>query len=129
VQPAESDPTAAAVSVRALLKHRALVLLLTDLDDASVAHQLVRAVRLLAPPHLVVVAGIQSGEIAALARREARDWQDPFVALAASEHQARAARQRALLRRLGAPVVAAPAQRLEQELFERYEALRRSRRI
>jgi hypothetical protein len=26
-------------------------------------------------------------------------------------------------------VVAAPAQRLEQELFERYEALRRSRRI
>ena len=78
VQPAESDPTAAAVSVRALLKHRALVLLLTDLDDASVAHQLVRAVRLLAPPHLVVVAGIQSGEIAALARREARDWQDPF---------------------------------------------------
>jgi len=68
-------------------------------------------------------------EIAALARREARDWQDPFVALAASEHQARAARQRALLRRLGAPVVAAPAQRLEQELLERYEALRRSRRI
>ena len=43
VQAAESDPTAAAVSMRALLKHRALIVLLTDLDDASVAEQLKRA--------------------------------------------------------------------------------------
>lgn len=129
VQPAESDPTAAAVSIRALLKHRALVLLLTDLDDAGVAHQLVRAVRLLAPPHLVMVAGVQSGASAALAQREAKEWQEPFVALAANEHQMRAAGQRALLQRLGAPVVTAPAQRLERELFERYELLRRRRRI
>ncbi len=33
---------------------------------------LARAVRLLSPPHLVVVAGVQSGEIGALARAEAR---------------------------------------------------------
>jgi uncharacterized protein (DUF58 family) len=129
VQPAESDPTAAAVSIRSLLKHRALVVLLTDLDDANVAHQLVRAVRLLAPPHLVMVGGVQSGEIGALAQSEARQWQDPWVALAAAEHASRAARQRALLQRLGAPVVAAPAARLEHELFERYEVLRRLRRI
>jgi len=38
-------------------------------------------------------------------------------------------RQRLLLQRLGAPVVAAPADRLEGALFERYEALRRSRRV
>ena len=37
--------------------------------------------------------------------------------------------QRALLQRLGAPVVAASAERLERVLFERYEALRRSRRV
>ena len=129
VQPAESDPTIAAVSIRTLLKHRALVLLLTDMDDASVADQLVRAVRLLAPPHLVIVGGLQSGEIEALAHREATEWQDPWVALAAAEHQRRAAGQRALLQSLGASVVTAPAQRLERELFARYEALRRSRRI
>ena len=68
VQPAESDPTAAAVSIRHLLRHRGLVVLLTDLDDANVARALARAVRLLSPPHLVVVAGVQSGEIGALAR-------------------------------------------------------------
>ena len=85
--------------------------------------------RLLSPPHLVVVAGVQSGEIGALARAEARGWQDPWIALAAAEHEARAAGQRALLRRLGVPVVAAPAERLEQAVFAQYEALRRTRRV
>jgi uncharacterized protein (DUF58 family) len=129
VLPAESDPTAAAISVRRLLKHRGLIVLLTDLDDASVAAELARAVRLLAPPHLVLVAGVQSGEIGALARREARDWQDPWIALAASEHEAQASAQRLLLKRLGAPVVVAAAERLEQAVFAEYEALRRSRRV
>ena len=129
VQPAESDPTAAAMSIRALLKHRGLIVLLTDLDDANVAVQLARAVRLLAPPHLVVVAGVQSGEISALARARARDWQDPWIALAAAEHQARAAAQRLLLQRLGAPVVAAAPEYLEEAVFARYQTLRRTRRV
>jgi uncharacterized protein (DUF58 family) len=129
VQPSESDPTAAAVGIRTLLKHRALIVLLSDLDDASGAHQLVRAVRLLAPPHLVLVAAIKSGEIAALAHGEAREWQDPYIALAAAEYEARAAGQRALLQRLGAPLVVSPAEHLERDLFERYERLRRARRI
>jgi len=129
VQAAESDPMSAAIAIRNLLRQRALIVLLTDLDDANIAAALARAVRLLAPPHLVLVAGVHSGEIEALAHREARDWQDPWIALAAAEHQERAVRQRLLLQRLGAPVVAAPADRLEGALFERYEALRRSRRV
>ncbi len=126
---AESDPTSAAVAIRRLLKHRSLVILLTDLDDASIATQLARAVRLLAPPHLVMVAGVLSGEIAALAQSEAQAWEDPWIALAAQEHQKRALSQRAVLERLGVPVVAAAAERLEPALFSRYEQLRRSRRI
>ena len=73
VQSAESDPLAAAVRIRSMLQHRGLVVLLTDLDDASVADQLVRAVKLLSPPHLVVVAGIHSPGISELAHGEARD--------------------------------------------------------
>ncbi|HXW74187.1 MAG TPA: DUF58 domain-containing protein [Steroidobacteraceae bacterium] len=129
VQSAESDPVTAAVSACDLLKQRALIVLLTDLDDANIAASLARAVRLLAPPHLVLVAGVHSGEVEALARAESREWQDPWIALAATEHEQRATRQRALLQRLGVPVVAASAERLERALFERYEALRRSRRI
>jgi uncharacterized protein (DUF58 family) len=129
VRAAESDATAAAVSLRRLLKHRGLIVMLTDLDDANVATQLARAVRLLSPPHLVLLAGIQSEEISALAQREAAEWRDPWIALAAEEHQQRAAAQRLLLRRLGAPVVTAAAQHLEQAVFSEYELLRRSRRV
>src|SRR5579863_2146237 len=129
VQRAESDPTAAAVCIRGLLRHRGLIVLLTDLDDASVADQLARAMRLLAPPHLVVVAGVHSGEIGELAQREAHAWLDPWIALAATEHEMRAAAQRSFLRHLGAPVIAAPAARLEAAVFAQYESLRRSRRV
>jgi uncharacterized protein (DUF58 family) len=129
VQAAESDPTAAAVAIRGLLRHRALIVLLTDLDDANVAVQLARAVRLLAPPHLVLVAGAQSGEIGALAVQPAREWQTAWIALAAREHESRAAAQRLLLRRLGAPVIGALAGQLETAVFAEYESLRRARRI
>src|SRR3569833_2402280 len=120
VQSVESDPLAAAVRIRSLLQHRGLVILLTDLDDASVADQLTRAVKLLSPPHLVVVAGIRSSQIADLAKREAHDWLDPWVSLAAEEHESRAESQRALLRRLGAPVIAANETLLEQKVLAEY---------
>jgi uncharacterized protein (DUF58 family) len=129
VQPAESDATEAAVRIRGMLRHRGLVVLLTDLEDPSGAEQISRAVRLLSPPHLVVVAGVHSREIAELATLEARDWVDPWVALAAQEHEVRVSSQRVLLRRLGAPVVVAPEELLEQSVIAEYERLRRTRRV
>lgn len=129
VQPAESDATEAAMRIRGMLRHRGLVVLLTDLEDPSGAEQISRAVRLLSPPHLVVVAGVHSREIAELATLEARDWVDPWVALAAQEHEVRVSSQRVLLRRLGAPVVVAPEELLEQSVIAEYERLRRTRRV
>jgi uncharacterized protein (DUF58 family) len=129
VEAAESDPVAAAIRIRSMLKHRTLVILLTDLDDAAVAEQLARSVRLLSPPHLVVIAGVHSAEIAALAHHEAVGWRDPWIALAAQEHEIRATAQRLLLRKLGAPVIATREELLEQAVFDQYESLRRSRRV
>jgi hypothetical protein len=77
----------------------------------------------------VVVAGIHSPEISELARSEAHGWKDPWVALAAQEHEDRAESQRALLRRLGAPVIAASEELLEKRVLAQYESLRRSRRV
>jgi uncharacterized protein (DUF58 family) len=124
VQAAESDPVAAAVRIRGLLKRRALVVLMTDFDDSSAADALARAVRLLSPPHLVLVAGIRNEEVAALAVSD-----DPWVALAAQEHDERVALQRSRLIGLGAPVVMATPGLLEKRLFAQYETLRRSRRV
>lgn len=129
VEPAESDPVAAAARIRGLLRHRTLIVMLTDLDDATVSEQVSRAVRLLSPPHLVVVAGVHGLEIADLARRKARNWRDPWIALAAEEHEARAAAQRARLRKLGAPVIATQEALLEKAVFQEYERLRISRRV
>ncbi|MDB6088320.1 MAG: hypothetical protein JWN85_1104 [Gammaproteobacteria bacterium] len=129
VESAESDPTAAAVRIRGMLRHRSLVVLLTDLDDATGANSLARAVRLLSPPHLVVIAGIRSPEIEKFASGEAHEWSDPWVALAAQEHEARAALQRSLLRRLGARVIVASEELLERAVLAEYETLRRSRRV
>jgi uncharacterized protein (DUF58 family) len=128
-QAAESDPMTAAVKIRRTLQRRALVILLTDLDDANVADPLARAVGLLCPPHLVVVAGVRSPEIAALAMSEAREWREPWVALAAREHEERVALHRLQLRRRGAPVIAASAELLEKSLLAQYEMLRRSRQV
>lgn len=126
---AESDPVAAAVAARRLLRHRGLVVLLTDVEDPALHPLLARAIRLLSPPHLALVAGVRSMEIEALARREARDPLDPWVALAATEQAARARRQASLLRRLGAPVVLADEASLESAVLDEYENLRRRRRI
>jgi uncharacterized protein (DUF58 family) len=126
---AESDPTAAAVRIRTMLRRRGLVILLTDLDDANLVEPLARAVRLLSPPHFVVVAEVRGGEIAGLAMQPAREWSDPWVALAAQEHEARVALQRLLLRQLGTSVIVAPPESLERVLLAEYEALRRSRRV
>lgn len=126
---AESDVTAAAVRARRMLKHRGLIVLLTGFDDPTVAEQLTRAVRLLSPPHVVVVAGVQNTEVRALASQSGRDWLDPWVSLAAQEQEARAVAHRVLLRRLGAPVVYAREELLEHAVIAQYEALRRTRRI
>ena len=126
---AEPNVTAAAVRIRRMLRHRSLVVILSDLDDPSIGDQLIRSVQLLAPPHLVVVAGVHNAEIADLARREARNWSDPWVSLAAQEHEARVAARRMLLRRLGAPVVAEREELLEGAVLAEYEQLRRTRRV
>lgn len=126
---AESDVTGAAVRARRMLKHRGLVMLLTGFDDAAITDRLTRAVRLLSPPHLVVVAGVQNTQIKALASQEARDRLDPWISLAAQEHEARADSHRVLLQRLGAPVVCVREELLEQGVIAQYETLRRTRRV
>ena len=115
--------------MRALLKHRSLIVWLTDLDAAAAVGPLARALRLLAPPHLVVVAGVRSQEVEALAQREARSWRDPWLALAAREEERRGVAQRLQLQRLGMPVIAAAEQRLQEAIFAEYERLRRRRRV
>jgi hypothetical protein len=102
---------------------------MSDLNDAGADSQLTRAVRLLAPKHLPLVAGIMSPELERLRSARGERWIDPWVTLAAQEQLQRIRGSVAALRGLGVPVVHAPAQHVERAVFSTYAELRLKRRI
>jgi uncharacterized protein (DUF58 family) len=127
--PVEANPLIAAARLRALCHQRALIIFLTDLDDAGTASQLSRTVRLLSPKHLPVIASISNPELAEVARARARRWIDPYVSLAAAEQLDRIRANAFLLRQLGVPVVISPAALLEESVFSLYEELKARRQV
>jgi uncharacterized protein (DUF58 family) len=129
VEGAESNPLQAAARVRALSRHRSLVVMLTDLDDATVAGQLASAVRLLRPTHLPFVAGLSSAAAETLSRAPAERWSDPYRALAAQEYCRSLDRKVAALRALGAPTLVSRPAQLDRAVFDAYATFRRVRRV
>jgi uncharacterized protein (DUF58 family) len=128
VEPTESNPLYAALRVRSLVRQRSLVVLLTDVDDTTVASQLAQAVRLLLPKHLPFVAGLSSAAAESMARSPAKHWLDPYRSLAAQEYCIGLARKVRALNALGAPALVARPDQLEQAVFAAYANFRRSRR-
>jgi uncharacterized protein (DUF58 family) len=129
VQPGESNPVLAAARIRTLAQRRSLILMLTDLEDASAGSQLVRAVRLLTPKHLPFVAGFQSARIEALTRAPARDPLSVYQALAAVEYTNTMEGNVRALRALGAAALTAQPADLETAVLDAYRQFREQRRI
>ncbi len=125
----ESNPLHAAVRARTLVRHRCLAVLLTDMDDTTAAGQLAGAVKLLRPKHLPFVAGLSSAAAEALARAPARNWMDPYRALAAQEYCVGLERKVRALRALGAPALVARPEQLDRAVFDAYSTFRRLRRV
>jgi uncharacterized protein (DUF58 family) len=128
VERTESNPLYAAIRVRSLVRHRSLIVLLTDVDDATVASQLAQAVRLLLPKHLPFVAGLSSAAAEAMSHAPARQWLDPYRTLAAQEYCIGLERKVRALNALGAPALVARPEQLEHAVFAAYENFRRQRR-
>jgi uncharacterized protein (DUF58 family) len=130
-QPAqtESNPLNAALRIRALTRQRSLIVLLTDLDDATTAGQLSSAARLLMPKHLPLIAGLSSPELEQLRHAPARTWLDPYEALAAQEHCLQLERNVLALQALGTPAVLARPDQLESAIFAAYAGFRQRRRV
>lgn len=123
-QRGESEPLSAALRLRAVLRQRGLIVWLTDLEDSTGGAALQAAVRALMPPHLALLAGVQSEAIAALATQPARHWSDPWISLAAREELQRTRQRLTTLRLSGTPVVHVPQAQLEAAVFAEYEAVR-----
>ncbi len=129
VQSGESNTVLAAAGIRAMAQRRSLVLMLTDLEDASAGDQLVRAIRLLTPKHLPFIAGFQSAGIEALSRATARDPLGAYRALASVEYTNTVAGNVRALRALGAAALTARPQDLDRAVMEAYRSFREQRRI
>jgi uncharacterized protein (DUF58 family) len=125
----ESDPVAAALNARRLLRNRGLVVWLTDLAEPARNEQLLLAVQTLLPRHQPIVAAPHAAEIDRLASQPARDWRDPAVALAAREHLSRTRAQIADLNRRGVVVLDEPDDKLDRAVLDAYLQLRRRRKV
>jgi uncharacterized protein (DUF58 family) len=128
VERTESNPLYAATRVRSLVRHRSLIVMLTDIDDASAKSQLTQAVRFLLPKHLPFVAGLSSAAVEAMARSPARQWLDPYRSLAAQEYCIGLERKVRALNALGAPALVARPEQLEHAVFAAYANFQRQRR-
>ena len=128
IEPTESNALYAAIRVRSLVRHRSLIVLLTDIDDASNESQLAHAVRFLLPKHLPFVAGLSSAEAESMARAPALAWLDPYRSLAAQEYCIGLERKARALNALGAPALVAKPEQLEHAVFTAYANFRRRRR-
>jgi uncharacterized protein (DUF58 family) len=124
----ESNPLYAAARVRSLVKHRSLIVLLTDVDDVSAKSQLAQAVRFLLPTHLPFVAGLSSAAAESMAHASAGHWLDPYRSLAAQEYCTGLQRKIRALNALGAPALVARPENLEHAVFAAYANFRRRRR-
>jgi uncharacterized protein (DUF58 family) len=125
----ESDVLQAALHLRHMLRHRCLVVILTDLYERSASSQLVQASRLLLPKHLPLVVGIMGEDVFELAGRQAGQWLDPYRSLAAREYRHDVAASVARLTQLGAQALTARPRELDRKVLARYDLLRAQRRI
>jgi uncharacterized protein (DUF58 family) len=125
----EPAPIAAALTVRRLLRHRGLVVWLTDLADPARNEDLLHALKVMVPRHQPIVAAPHAAEIDRLAAGPAVDWRDPAVALAAREHLRRTREQVATLARRGVLVLEKADDELDEAVLDAYLQLRRRRRV
>lgn len=128
-QPVETDLVRGALEVQRLVRHRALVIVLTDLYGQDPGGRLAQAVRLLLPRHLPLVVGLVGAELDELAHRPARRWIDPYRSLAAQEYRAQVWRNAAGLRRQGAQTVVTTPAELDAKVLSLYRTLRSQRRV
>jgi uncharacterized protein (DUF58 family) len=89
----ESNPIPAAIQVRRMLRHRGLVVWLTDLAEPTRNEQLMQALKALVPRQLPIVAAPHAAQIDQLADAAAVEWRDPYIGIAARGHRDRAQAQ------------------------------------
>lgn len=117
---AESDYTGAFAEVVARFRRRAMLVVLTDLNEQAVADSVLPALPLITRTHLVVVAAVQDPQVLRWAHRRPTDAEETFRQVAALQALEDRRRTTARLRAMGATVVDAAPGRLGVEVTDAY---------
>lgn len=117
---AESDFHGAFTHAVARFRRRSLLVVLTELADASVTETLLPALPVVARHHLVLVGAVRDPEVVRLATQPVRDPLDAHTRAAAIATLERRRQLVHLLRSAGATVVDAPPGRLAPDLADAY---------
>lgn len=128
-EPVETDLVRGTLEVQRLVRHRALVIVLTDLYGQDTGGRLAQSIRLLLPRHLPVVVSLMAEDLGPLAHRPASRWLDPYESLAAREYRTRVLRNASGLRRAGAHALVTTPQELDARVLSLYGMLRSRRRV
>jgi len=127
--PEESNPLTVALELKRYLKRRSLVIFLTEIEQAEVATQLLKAVQLLHSKHHILIASINDTEIADLTQQSAQHWLAPYENFAALEYLRGRELTRNKLRQSGIAVITAAAEKLDGEVLSYYKQLRDRREV
>lgn len=123
-QKSESNLLVAALQARRLLRHRGLVVVLTDLYSGDVHSQFTQAISLLSEKHQTLIASLDDQSILSMRWKAASHWLDPYRNLSAIEFT----RERKLIKmrliKSGANVVTAAPDVLDQTIIKYYQRLR-----
>lgn len=125
----ESNPLFAVMHLRRLLRHRGLIVFLTEIAEAEAASQLLRAMQLLMPKHIPLVAAVKDETIEGMKRLAGDDWLDPYRRYAAYEYTHAVRRSVLNLEKSGCTVVLAGPDELDREVMLNYDRLRNQRRV
>lgn len=119
-QLAESDYTAAFAEVVARFRRRAMLVVLTDLNEQAVADSVLPALPLVTRTHLVMVAAVSDPQVLSWATDPVDDAEGAFRRAAAVQSLADRERTAVRLRAMGATVVDAAPGRLGVEVTDAY---------
>jgi uncharacterized protein (DUF58 family) len=125
----ESNPLAVALELKNYLKHRSLIIFLSEIEQAEAATQLLQAVHLLRKKHHILIASIDDPAIANLTREKAYHWLAPYQNFAALEYIRGRELTRNKLRQAGVAIISAPAEKLDREVLNYYQQLRERREV
>lgn len=125
----DSNPLTAFMQIQKWLKHRSLILLLSDLDISDTGSQLIKAIKLVTPKHLVVVASVVDETVTGIMNQKANIAIDPYNALAAQEVEHLIHNSILHIQRLGSHVLRTPPHTLDAKVLQLYQQLRVRKKI